>query len=193
LDCSEPTTHVKPAIEDQTLVARARSGDLEAFEELVRRYEKPLFGFLYRMSGDSNVAEELAQAALVRSWEKLGTFRGESSFKTWLFRIGANLLFNHRSRARPEVELSEFLPAGEHDQPEESYRQKRREELVQAALSRLPDDQRTALVLSVYERMSYREIGQAMGKSVRAVDSLLFRAKTNVRKLLTEARARGII
>ncbi len=180
-------------VSDLDLVSRARAGELEAFEELVRRHQQPLFGFLYRMCGDANTAEELAQAALVRSWEKLNTFRGDSSFKTWLYRIGANLLFNRRRGARPEFELSEFLPASEHDQPDESYHQKRREELVQAALNQLPADQRTALVLSVYDQMSYREIGQAMGKSVRAVDSLLFRAKANVRRLLTGARAKGII
>lgn len=186
-------TEAGPAASDSDLVGRARAGELEAFEELVKRHQQPLFGFLYRMCGDANLAEELTQAALVRSWGKLGTFRGESSYKTWLFRIGANLLFNRRTRARPEFELSEFLPAREQDQPEESFRRKQREKLVQAALDRLPADQRTALILSVYERLSYKEIGQTMGRSVRAVDALLFRAKTNVRKLLTEARAKGII
>jgi RNA polymerase sigma-70 factor (ECF subfamily) len=78
-------------------------------------------------------------------------------------------------------------------EPPEVYQQRVRERLVQAALSRLPDDQRTALVLSLYEHMSYKEIGTTMGKSARAVDSLLFRAKTNVRKSLADAREKGMI
>jgi RNA polymerase sigma-70 factor (ECF subfamily) len=178
---------------DLDLVARARAGELEAFEELVKRHQRPLFGFLYRMCGDSNTAEELAQAAMVRSWEKLATFRGESGFKTWLFRIGANLCINRRTRTKPTEELPETLAAPSVQEPPEVYQQRVRERLVQAALSRLPDDQRTALVLSLYEHMSYKEIGTTMGKSARAVDSLLFRAKTNVRKSLADAREKGMI
>jgi RNA polymerase sigma-70 factor (ECF subfamily) len=178
---------------DAELVARARDGDAAAFEELVRRHEKPLFGYVYRMCGNHADTEEITQASFVRAWEKLAGFRGESSFKTWLFRIATNLSINRRTRTRPTEELNEFLPAPPADEPEETYRQQVREELVQAALSRLPSDQRSALVLSVYQELSYKEIAAAMGKSTRAVDSLLFRAKANLRKALDPARQKGIL
>jgi len=174
-------------------VLRAQSGDMAAFEELVRRHQHGLFSYLYRMCRNSSDAEELAQAAMVRAWEKLAGFRGASSFKTWLYRIGTNLCFNLRTRRKPTEELFETMAAPDSARPEQAFQQKVREEVVQRALARLPADQRAALVLSVYQDMSYREIAETMGKSVRAVDSLLFRAKTNVRKALAQDRAKGII
>jgi RNA polymerase sigma-70 factor (ECF subfamily) len=184
---------VSPPAEDQELVARSQQGDLAAFEELVRRHQQGLHSFVYRTCGNAADAEEVTQAALVRAWRGIAGFRGASSFKTWLYRIGANLALNLRTRTRPTQELTEFIPAADSTRPDAQYRQKQREQAVQAALARLPADQRTALVLSVYEEMSYREIGDTMGKSVRAVDSLLFRAKQNLRKLLGPARDRGVV
>jgi RNA polymerase sigma-70 factor (ECF subfamily) len=178
---------------DRELVVRAQSGDLAAFEELVRRHQQGLFSYLYRMCRNGSDAEELAQAAMVRAWEALAGFRGASSFKTWLYRIGTNLCLNLRTRRKPVEELPETLAAPDSEQPERAFQQKVREDAVREALARLPADQRAALVLSVYQDMSYKEIAQTMGKTVRAVDSLLFRAKTNVRKALAEDRAKGVI
>ncbi len=182
-----------PVIDDADLVRKAQAGDLGAFEELVRRHQHGLFSYLYRMCRNSSDAEEMAQAAMVKAWEKLGGFRGASSFKTWLYRIGTNLCFNLRSRRKPTEELHETMAAPDSERPEAAFQQKLREEAVRKALHCLPEDQRAALVLSVYQDMSYREIAESLGKSVRAVDSLLFRARTNVRKVLAKDRARGII
>ena len=181
------------ATDDQELVRRAQGGDLAAFEELVRRHQRGLFSYLYRMCRNSSDAEEIAQAAMVKAWEKLAGFRGASSFKTWLYRIGTNLCFNLRTRRKPTEELCETMAAPDSERPDAAFRQKMREEAVRKALDCLPDDQRAALVLSVYQDMSYKEIAETIGKTVRAVDSLLFRAKTNVRKALAEDRAKGVI
>ena len=182
-----------PVNDDADLVRKAQAGDLGAFEELVRRHQQGLFSYLYRMCRNSSDAEEMAQAAMVRAWEKLAGFRGASSFKTWLYRIGTNLCFNLRTRRKPTEELDETMAAPDAERPEAAFRQKVREEAVHLALALLPDDQRAALVLSVYQDMSYKEIAETMGKTLRAVDSLLFRAKTNVRKALAEDRTKGII
>ena len=182
-----------PVNDDADLVRKAQAGDLGAFEELVRRHQQGLFSYLYRMCRNSSDAEEMAQAAMVRAWEKLAGFRGASSFKTWLYRIGTNLCFNLRTRRKPTEELDETMAAPDAERPEAAFRQKVREEAVHRALALLPDDQRAALVLSVYQDMSYKEIAETMGKTLRAVDSLLFRAKTNVRKALAEDRTKGII
>ena len=87
-----------PTTDDAVLVRKAQAGDLAAFEELVRRHQHGLFSYLYRMCRNTSDAEEMAQAAMVKAWEKLGGFRGASSFKTWLYRIGTNLCFNLRTR-----------------------------------------------------------------------------------------------
>ncbi len=179
--------------EDLELVGRAQTGDTEAFEELVRRHQQGLFSYLYRMTGNRAVAEELVQQAFIKAWRGIAGFGGRSGFKTWLYRIGINLAINYRTRAKPTTGLDEQLPAASTSEPEAVYRQRRREALVQEALSRLPPDQRTALVLSAFERMSYSEIGAVMGRSSRAVDSLLFRAKSNLRRLLQPARSRGLL
>lgn len=172
---------------------KAQAGDLNAFEELVRRHQRGLFSYLYRMCRNTSDAEELTQAAMIRAWEKLSGFRGASSFKTWLYRIGTNLCFNLRTRRKPTEELSETMAAPESERPEAAFKQRVREDVVRRAIACLPADQRAALVLSVYEDMSYKEIADTMGRSVRAVDSLLFRAKTNVRKALAGDRKRGVI
>jgi RNA polymerase sigma-70 factor (ECF subfamily) len=183
----------QPATEDRELVRRAQAGEMAAFEELVRRHQHGLFSYLYRMCRNSSDAEELAQAAMIRAWEALAGFRGASSFKTWLYRIGTNLCFNLRTRRKPTEELAETLSAPDAERPEQAFQQKVREDAVQKALAGLPADQRAALVLSVYQDMSYKEIAEALGKTVRSVDSLLFRAKTNVRKALAVDRAKGVI
>jgi len=189
----EPDSRLTQPVEDRELVVRAQSGDMAAFEELVKRHQQGLFSYLYRMCRNSSDAEELAQAAMVRAWEKLGGFRGASSFKTWLYRIGTNLFLNLRTRTKPTEELPETLAGPDAERPEQVFRQKLREDAARGALAELPADQRAALALSVYQDMSYKEIAETMGKTVRAVDSLLFRAKTNVRKALGQAREKGIV
>ncbi len=150
---------------DHELARKAQAGDLAAFEELVRCYQRPLFAYLYRMCRNSSEAEEMAQAAFVRAWKGLAGFRHQSSFKTWLYRIATNLCINRRTRTRPTYELPENLVA----------------------------PQRAALTLATYEDMSYKEIAAAIGKSERAVDSLLFRARRNIRKLLEPAHRKGVV
>ena len=130
---------------------------------------------------------------MIKAWQALAGFRGASSFKTWLFRIGMNLCLNWRTRTKTTEELTEFLPAPAAGEPEQVYHQRVREDLVKAALAKLPADQRSALVLSVYHGMRYKEISETLGKSVRAVDSLLVRAKVNLRRALEPARNKGII
>ncbi len=176
---------------DSELVGRAAGGELEAFDELVRRHQRPLFGFVYRMCGNRADAEEMVQQALIRAWQGLAGFRGQSSFKTWLYRIATNLCINRVTRRKPLVEIPETLPAPQADEPEETLRRKVIDELVQAALDKLPSDQRAALVMVTYDELSYNEVAQALGKTPKAVDSLLVRARRNMRQLLEPARQRG--
>jgi RNA polymerase sigma-70 factor (ECF subfamily) len=173
---------------DAALVCAAQKGDLSAFEELVRRHEDAVFGYLRRLTGDPGSAEELSQAAFVRAWEKLPAFRREASFKTWLFRIVHSLGINHVTRRRPTEELPVNLAAGAGDEPAEVLRRRRLALAVEQALGRLKPEQRACLVMAVYEEMSYEDIARAVGKSVRAVDSLLVRARRNLRELLESAR-----
>ncbi|MFO7674760.1 MAG: sigma-70 family RNA polymerase sigma factor [bacterium] len=184
----------RPEADAELALARsAMDGDLAAFEELVRRHQRGLFGYLYRMCGNPADAEEMAQQAFVKAWGGLRGFRGDSSFKTWLYRIATNLCINRATRRKPTCELPETLPAPESSEPAESYARERRIAAVREALDRLPADQRAALVLVEYQDLSYRDAAAALGRSVRAVDSLLFRARQNLRRLLGPAREKGIV
>lgn len=178
---------------EQELVQSAQNGDLAAFEALVKNYSPALYRFIYRLVGDPVDAEELTQETWVRAWQALSRFKRQSSFKTWLFKIGMNLAFNLRKRRKATERLNELMLASTQDEPVEAFQQKRREEVVKATLAKLPPDQRTALVLAIYEGLSYKEIAEVMGRSVRAVDGLLVRAKNNLRQILAPARQQGII
>jgi RNA polymerase sigma-70 factor, ECF subfamily len=187
-----PVTHsqVDP---DGLLVEGAQQGNLSAYEDLVRRHRDALFGYLRRMAGDPGVAEELAQATFVRAWESLGGFRREAWFKTWLFRIAHSLCVNRLTRNRPTAELREDMADPSGGEPPEALRRRRLSGVVESALNQLRPDQRACLVLAVYEEMSYQEISRAIGKSPRAVDSLLVRARRELRRLLEPARRSGLV
>ena len=179
--------------EDRELVGQAQAGDMPAFDELVRRYHGAVYCYLYRTCRNGAEAEEMTQESFVKAWEGLKGFRGAASFKTWLYRIATNLCINRLSRRKPVDPLSEDIPAGRRDEPEETYRQRQLKEYIGAALESLPADQRAALVLSIYEELSYEEIAEAMGRSLASVNMLLYRARMSLRQTLAGARSRGLI
>ena len=178
---------------DRLLVAQAQAGNLSAFDELVRRHHGAVYCYLYRMCRNGADAEEMTQESFVKAWEGLKGFRGASSFKTWLYRIATNLCINRLSRRKPLEPLTEEISAGRRYEPEESFRQQLLGECINRALGSLPADQRSALVLSIYEEMSHDEIAAAMGRSPASVNMLLYRARMSVRESLADSRKRGLI
>jgi len=185
--------NVTPSIDDREFVARAQAGELAAFDELVRRHNGSLYGYLWRLCRNSADAEEMAQEVFIKAWQGIARFRGAASFKTWLFRIATNLCINRLSRRRPVDPLPDEIPGRVADEPEEAFRRRAQSECVSAALARLPADQHTAMLLFVYEEMSYEEIAAATGRSRASVNSLLYRARMSVRKTLEAARERGLL
>lgn len=179
--------------EDGRLVEQAQAGDLDAFDGLVRQYQGKLYGYLYRVSRNAADAEEMTQETFVKAWDGLGGFRGAASFKTWLFRIATNLCINRLSRRKPLEPLTEEISAGRRDEPEENFRQQLLGECINRALGCLPADQRSALVLSIYEELSHDEIARVMGRSEASVNMLLYRARMSVRESLADSRKRGLI
>jgi RNA polymerase sigma-70 factor (ECF subfamily) len=172
------------AINDTRLVEQARQGGLAAFEELVRRYQGPLYGYLCRMCRNPDTAEELAQIAFVKAWAGLAGFRAESSFKTWLFRIATNCCLNELTRNRPLEPLPDGEPGPARWEPAQAFRNRDDFDRVNRALAGLPDDQHSALLLSVYEDMPYAEIARVLGRSAEAVNALLYRARLSLRRAL---------
>jgi RNA polymerase sigma-70 factor (ECF subfamily) len=171
---------------DSEVVRQIRSGDNDAFDELMRRYKRPMVNFVYRMLGNADDADDIAQEVFVRVYQNLDTYRPETKFSTWLFALARNAAIDRlRWRARHPTEPIESAPqlsapAGTAD--EASAREIG--EQIAAAVAKLPEDQRTALVLAEYQGLSHAEIAGVMHCSEKSVESRLYRAKQTLRSLL---------
>ena len=177
---------------DAELIAATAAGDADAFEQLVRKYERPVSSTIYRYVGDRAAAEDVAKEVFLKVWRRARSFRGKSSFSTWLYLIAVNQCLNFRdTRRRKRTEpLDASFPDGRPG-VEERYEKETKSRLVRAAVDELPGKQRMALVLSKFEGRSYKEIAQIMGASLASVESLIFRARQNLKKALLPLRERG--
>jgi len=185
---------------DAALMDAFRRGDESAFEQLVGRHRDRVYRLACRYLGDATAAEDLAQEAFLRVYRARTTWRPEAKFSTWLYRVTANACLNElrARRARRAVEATAPAAPGDGPAPEaadaaavdprEAAQRAETAARVRAAVAGLPDDQRMAVILSKYEGLSYRELADAMERSVPAVKSLLVRARENLRKSLEDGR-----
>lgn len=171
-------------------------GDTEAFESLVKRYQHPLLNFITRYLGDRAAAEDLTQEAFLRIYRAAPRFEPRTKVSTWIFRIAYNLVLTEIGRRSRRRELSETMSrSSEQDGQDASTDSSERFELEQEidwALNQLPDNQRAALLLRVNEDLSYLEIGEVLGFGIQGVESLLFRARKNLRESLGRSKKQGV-
>jgi RNA polymerase sigma-70 factor (ECF subfamily) len=180
--------------EDLELMARVRVGDAEAFTVLVERHQGRVVGTIARMLGSPNEAEDLAQQVFVRVWKSAARWEPSAKFTTWLLTITRNLVFNEvrrRGRARTvplEESDDDRAPREFADTsaptPSEALATSELESAINAAIQSLAEQPRMALILRRYEELSYEEIADVLGTTVPAVKSILFRARTELRKQL---------
>jgi RNA polymerase sigma-70 factor, ECF subfamily len=174
---------------DDDLMVLGAEGLEEAFGILTRRWERPVFAFLETMVGSREEAQDITQETFLRMCRHAKRYRPAGQFRSWLFRIAGNLA-RSRLRRRRVLQWIRFDPVL-HNRPDpgggpDSVMEIEEERIaVRRALGRLPDRQRQAVILRQYESLSYREIAEAMGTTVPAVETLLFRAMTALRKDLT--------
>jgi RNA polymerase sigma-70 factor (ECF subfamily) len=179
---------MSPAERDEAfLLARARGGDLAAFEEIVRRYQRRVYGVALRIVRSHAAADDVAQEAFVRAWRSLDRFEIGRPFGPWVCRIAANLAVNHvrspLAREDPLPEDGERTAAPASD-PLGSLLDAEAQEVLERALGSLPAEQRAVFVLRTVEEMSYREIAEALGLSPGTVMSRLFRARERLARSL---------
>jgi len=191
-------TGARRAVDEQQLIAAARRGDLDAFNELVLAYQDRVYNLAYRILGDPAAAEDATQETFIAAYRHLSTFHG-GSFLSWLMRTVANRCYDElrRHKRRPTVswesfgemdeEANPFLVNG-HPTPEEAAQQAELARFLQAAIATLPPDQRIVLVLSDVEGMNYQEIADTVGIPVGTVKSRLARARARLRDLLQAQR-----
>ena len=174
--------------QEATIIKQVLEGDVNAFEGLVKEYEKNVYNLALRMTGDPEDAADMAQDAFIKAYSSLSSFRGDSKFSVWLFRIVSNLCLDFlRSRKRrPTVSLSvendegedmEFEIADESQSPETLLEQKLTREAVRRGLDSLPPEQRQILLLREIQGLSYEEIAQVLELETGTVKSRIFRAR----------------
>jgi RNA polymerase sigma-70 factor, ECF subfamily len=156
---------------DDQLVARAQAGELPAFEELVVKYQREIYGLACRMVSDPEEAKDLAQQAFLQAFVHIRSFRRDAQFRTWLFRIAINQCYNFlksRKKFGDTVDCDDVHLEGDDPSPEaELITQDDRRQLYEA-LERLPAKQRAVITLKVEQGLSYQEISQVLGGTAGA-------------------------
>ena len=175
--------------EERRIIAQVCAGDANAFEALVVAYQKQVYNLALRTVGNEEDAADMTQEVFLRAYRALGTFRGESKFSVWLYRLTTNVCIDFlRSRRRhPTVSLTasedddeqpQFdLPADERTSPEQQLTRSEMRRAVARGLDSLPDDARRILILRELNGLSYAEIGKVLHLEAGTVKSRLFRAR----------------
>jgi len=189
---------------DEHLVSKSKNGDLQAFEELVCRYERKVYSIAYRMTGDYDDANDLAQETFLRAFRAISGFRGDSSFSTWLSHIVTNLCRDElRKRYRISVEsldqevclgdaeVKKQIPSSDPG-PDEIYEKLELQEELQSLLNTLSPEFRLALVLRDLQGFSYQEIAEQMECSIGTVKSRINRARNFLKEKILNQREQNM-
>src|SRR6188472_14961 len=186
---------------DEELVARSRGGDLDSINQLVVRWERPIYALAYRVIGREEEARDVAQETFLRAFRALGGFKGQAKFSSWLYRITLNLCRDwiRRERRTPVSQAPEGVDlielAGE-TEPSESIEQlvSRRElgRAVAKAMAMLPEEQRTAIILKEYHGLTFQEIADLLECPLSTVKTRLYQGLTVLRKQLSDAGVESV-
>ncbi len=173
---------------DKELVRRIKKGDKQAFDLLFSRYQHKILNLVSRYLRDQQDVEDVTQEAFIKAFRALPRFRGESAFYTWLYRIAINTAKNHlvaRSRRPPGVDVdvddAEFMDGTDvlrdSESPEAALSRDQLAKVINATLSELPDDLRSAVTLREFDGLTYEQIAEIMDCPVGTVRSRIFRAR----------------
>jgi len=185
-------------VDETELVKRARLGDLEAYDDLVRRYQERIYATVYHMTANHEDANDLAQEAFIKAFQALKSFKGGSSFYTWVYRIAVNKTINFlkQRKNRAQLSLDDLDFNAEHD-PDLvaliSERTPRREisllelqEKLNAAMQKLSEPHRLVVTLHDVQGLSHEEIAEIMGCNIGTVRSRLFYARQQLQAHLSD-------
>jgi RNA polymerase sigma-70 factor (ECF subfamily) len=187
MEKSKPEAVHAPDPIEADLLRKATGGNLFAFEEVVRRYQRRVYGIAFRIVRRHDVADDVAQETFIRAYKALASFDTTRPFGPWICRIAANLAINH---ARSPESREEGLPEGHAETPSvgasplEGVLDDEARDVLEKALSGLPAEQRAVFVLRVNEEMSYKQIAESLDISLGTVMSRLSRAREKLREAL---------
>ncbi|WP_366924525.1 sigma-70 family RNA polymerase sigma factor [Metallumcola ferriviriculae] len=188
------------SLTNDRLLERSRAGDVDAFQELINQYEKKIYTIAYRFMGNHEDASDLAQEAMLKAFRSISKFRGEASFKTWLYHITANVCrdeLRKRSR-RHEVSLDEPLVFDEGEVPKQTadwsgvpeklYEERELQEYLNGLIQKLTPEYRMVIVMREIQELSYEEIAIKLDCSLGTVKSRLNRARKALKDKIVSDR-----
>ena len=175
------------AISDNGLMLKVKAGDVDKLGLLFERYNKALFGFFYRMTHNAKTSEDLVQNVFLRMLKYKHTFTGEGKFTTWMYHLARNVNVDHHKKQN-RMGYKDDLGTWENRLPDESdtesqINQQEEIRLLNTAMEKLPPEKKEILVLSRYQGLKYKEIGQLMNCSEGAVKVRIHRALTDLKKI----------
>ena len=185
-------------VEEAVLVQRARQGDLEAYDDLIRRYQERIYATIYHMTSNHEDANDLAQESFIKAFQALKSFKGGSSFYTWLYRIAVNKTINFlkQRKNRVHISLNDLDFNAEHNPdlvalisektPHREVNLAELQEKLNAALLKLSEPHRLVVVLHDVQGMSHDEIAKVMECNIGTVRSRLFYARQQLQALLAD-------
>jgi RNA polymerase sigma-70 factor (ECF subfamily) len=192
---AEPAT---PPDDDLALVRRAQQEDMRAYDELVRRYQERVYGTVYHMTSNHEDANDLTQEAFIKAFRAIKTFKGDSSFYTWVYRIAVNKTINHLKQRKNRAHMSlndmdfhaendpDLVALVSHKTPRRDLGLAELREKLNTAMQKLSEHHRLAVVLHDIQGLSHEEIGAIMDCNVGTVRSRLFYARQQLQGYLTE-------
>jgi len=189
--------------EDKLLVELVKKGDKKAFESLMKKYERKVFGIAYGMLHNIEDAKEVTQEAFIKVFRYIPNFHGEASFYTWLYRITVNLSIDRlrklqrqqssysyddklKIKQEKSEELSNIVRSSQNEDPERLTLEKEKFLLLKKAMEKLPYHHRSVIILREVEELSYKEIADLLGISIGTVMSRLHHARKKLIKMLKE-------
>ena len=178
-------------LSDEELVAKSQNGDKEAFEQLVIRNQDLVFSLAFKLSGNRDLANDIAQEAFIRAWRAIEKFRGDSAFSTWIYRITVNTAWTLRNKAKKHTlanieETQEPIIIDEKKDPELIAINSDLSFVLRQALNKLPMEQRIIVELKNIEGRSHKEIAEYLGITVTAAKVRLHRAHKKLRVMLED-------
>lgn len=173
-------------MDERELITKFKQGDRSAFRQLVEKYQDPVINISYRFLRNKEEAEETAQEVFLKVYLSAKTYQHNNKFSTWLFKIAVNLCLNklREKKKLPTSQLEEDLPAPLKLQPDKLLEQENLNRAIRKAIDSLPDQQRTVILLNQFEEFSYLEMAGILDCSLSAIESRLFRAKENLKRIL---------
>jgi len=183
---------------DETLVARVQGGDREAFDYLVLRYKERLYATVYHMTSNHEDANDLVQDAFIKAFKKIKSFKRESSFYTWIYRIAVNCTINHLKRGRNRQNFSlddvdshiqadpDFVELMSHVTPRREVGLIELQEKLNVALQKLSEDHRAVVVMHDVQGLTHADIARVLNCSEGTVRSRLFYARQQLQGLLAD-------